>query len=369
MELPTRPASELRLKRLSIELTNICNLHCGYCLRDEDALYHQHAAFFPPELLRRILSRAREAFGLNRVGFTGGEVTIHPRFEEIVDTVTSEGFGFSFVTNGWLFERVFPTLRRHRGAIRVIAFSLDGATRDAHDRWRGHGSFTRVIQAMTRCRFSDIPFSVKVTLHRDATAQLEQLVLLAARLGARAVHCSHLLPTSEALDAEHGLSLAERQDAERELAALAGIVRLPLRLSTGYYNIDPAAPCEALGGQYCNVDYQGRLTLCCNLSGFRGAATEPDVVADLNHEDFAVAYEQLQHVRQSQNERRRHALAAFAERGQPPDLYTGSPCLFCLKSFDKLPWHHSDGTTHRLAVVHAAGAAPHITRSESEVEA
>jgi len=356
VEIPGAPAGP-RLKRLSLELTNICNLHCSYCLRDEDALYHQAASFFPSDLLRRILVRARDAFGLTRVGFTGGEVTIHPRFDEIIDTVASEGFAFSFVTNGWLFERVFPTLRRHRGAIRVIAFSLDGATRAAHDRWRGHGSFTRVIQAMTRCRFSDMPFSVKVTLRRDTVAELEQIVLLAARLGAKAVHCSHLLPTSEAADTEYGLTLAERQDAERELATLASIMRLPVRLSTGYYNIDPAPPCEALDGQYCNVDYRGRLTLCCNLAGFRGAATEPDVVADLNHEDFATAYAKLQDVRQAQNERRRSALAAFIQQGQQPDLYTGSPCLFCLKSFDKLPWHQTTTTPHRLPVLNTCGAS------------
>jgi MoaA/NifB/PqqE/SkfB family radical SAM enzyme len=363
VDLSPAPANELRLERLSIELINTCNLHCSYCLRDEEALYHQKAAFFSPDLLRRILSRARDAFGLNRVGLTGGEVTIHPRFDEIVDTITSEGFAFSFVTNGWLFERVFSTLRRHRKAIRVIAFSLDGATRSAHDRWRGHGSFTRVVQAITRCRFSDIPFSVKVTLRRDTVAQLEQIVLLAARLGARTVHCSHLLPTSEAVDTEHGLSLAERQEAERELASLASIVRMPLKLSTGYYNIDPAPPCEALNGRYCNVDYQGRLTLCCNLSGFRGGTTEPDVVADLKHEDFATAYEKLQDVRQAQNERRRNALAAYAERSQRPDLYAGSPCLFCLKSFDKLPWH-TTGTTHRLAVVNACEPGAHTARSD-----
>ena len=27
--------------RLIVELTNICNLHCSYCLRDEDARYQQ----------------------------------------------------------------------------------------------------------------------------------------------------------------------------------------------------------------------------------------------------------------------------------------------------------------------------------------
>jgi molybdenum cofactor biosynthesis enzyme MoaA len=38
-------------KRISVELTNICNLHCSYCLRDEDALYHAPANFLSVELL------------------------------------------------------------------------------------------------------------------------------------------------------------------------------------------------------------------------------------------------------------------------------------------------------------------------------
>jgi MoaA/NifB/PqqE/SkfB family radical SAM enzyme len=362
------PETGPRLTRLSVELTNICNLHCGYCLRDEDALYHHQALFFAPDLLRRILASARDRFGLERVGFTGGEVTTHPRFDDIIETVVGEGLGFSFVTNGWLFERVFATLRRHRDAIRVIAFSLDGATALAHDRWRGEGSFNRVIQAVTRCRFSDMPFAVKVTLRRDTVAQLEAIVLLAARLGARSLHCSHLLPTSEAVEIEHALDLAERREAERELATLAGIVRMPVRMTTGYLNTDPAPPCDALAGQYCNVDYRGRMTLCCNLSGFRGAASEPDVVADLNHEDFADAYARLQTVREAQNERRRRALAAYAERQEPVDLQTGSPCLFCLKSFDKLPWHDMKGTARVLSIVNARSQEDGQSRRKCEME-
>ncbi len=37
-------------RRLSVELTNICNLHCSYCLRDEDALYNKHPNFLSLEL-------------------------------------------------------------------------------------------------------------------------------------------------------------------------------------------------------------------------------------------------------------------------------------------------------------------------------
>jgi len=49
----------------------------------------------------------------------------------------------------------------------------------------------------------------------------------------------------------------------------------------------------ALAGVSCNIDYKGRLTLCCNLSGFRGAVQERDIVADLHQERFSDAYEGL----------------------------------------------------------------------------
>jgi molybdenum cofactor biosynthesis enzyme MoaA len=96
--------------RMSIELTNVCNLHCSYCVRDEDNLYHTAARFFPAPLLRKIVSRAKETYGVSYVSFTGGEVTIHPQFEEIIAAVAAEGLQLSFVTNGWLFDRVYPVI-------------------------------------------------------------------------------------------------------------------------------------------------------------------------------------------------------------------------------------------------------------------
>jgi hypothetical protein len=88
----------------------------------------------------------------------------------------------------------------------------------------------------------------------------------------------------------------------------------------------------------CNVDWRGRLTLCCNLAGYRNADSEPDVLADLNRESFAVGYARLKALAQLQLERRQQALSEIAARGETPDLYTGSPCLFCLQSFGKIPW-------------------------------
>ena len=340
---PTPPPDEIAgattmTPRLTVELTNICNLHCSYCVRDEDALYHSPASFFPVELLRKIVRRARETYGLVNISFTGGEVTIHPQFDDIVGVVADEGLRYSFVTNGWHFDRVYPTLVGRREALRVVAFSLDGPTRAEHDRWRGEGSFVRVVRAMTRCRAAGLPFILKAGIRRDTLPRLQEFALFAARLGAAELHFAHFLPTSAAHEDESALTQDERREAEQEIAILSNIFKMPVGVVVGYHDIDPAPPCAALRGETCNVDYRGRLSLCCNLSGYRGAAGEPEMVADLTRDDFAEGYARLRRVAAEQNERRREALASFAAAGREVDLYTASPCLFCIQSFGKIPW-------------------------------
>ena len=208
----------------------------------------------------------------------------------------------------------------------------------SHDSWRGYGSFVSVVRDMPRCRVGGIPFILKAGIRRDTHPHLQELALFAARLGASAIHFAHLLPTSSAAEEELALTPDEWRDAEQEVAILSNILKMPVGIVTGYRDLDPAPPCSALEGKTCNIDFRGRLTLCCNLSGYRGAAGEPDVVADLTKEDFADAYERLRRVAGEQIERRRRALASFAESGREADLYTASPCLFCLQSFGKIPW-------------------------------
>lgn len=356
---PPRTAEErLRTPSLSVELTNSCNLHCAYCVRDEDALYHTRAEFFPPDLLRRILRGARETYGVEEVSFTGGEVTIHPHFAELVEAVAEEGARYSFVTNGWHFDRVFPALLKRRESLQAVAFSLDGATKEAHDRWRGEGSFVRLVRGVARCYMSGIPFNIKVGIRRDTVPQLQEIALLAARLGARALHFAHLMPTSNAYESELGLNREERALAEQEIAILSNILKMEVGISVGYYNVDPAVPCTPLRGVSCNVDYRGRLTLCCNMSGYRGAQGEADVVADLRTEEFAPAYARLQRVVAGQLERRRLAIESQQAAGRDIDLYTGSPCLFCLQSFGKIPWHEPQAGTRSLPVISASQTLP-----------
>jgi MoaA/NifB/PqqE/SkfB family radical SAM enzyme len=270
--------------------------------------------------------------------------------------VREEGLKCSFVTNGWHFERAWPAVNANRDAVTHVAFSLDGATREEHDRWRGEGSFVRLVRAFTRCRAAGLPFSVKVGLRRDTLPRLEQTAMFAARMGASSLSFGHLLPTSARGEQELALDARERTEAEQEVALLARVFRMRVTVDVGYYNTDTAAPCSALAGASCNVDYRGRLSLCCNLSGYRGAEGEPDVVADLNDEGFAEAFARLSAVASAQNERRRAALEEHARAGVGrADLSLGSPCLFCLHSFGKVPWQAAAAVASRsLPVVQPA---------------
>jgi MoaA/NifB/PqqE/SkfB family radical SAM enzyme len=343
--------------RLIVELTNVCNLHCSYCLRDEDALYHTRASFFDVELLRRVVREARESINASHVMFTGGETTLHPAFGAVLAAVGGEGLKCSFITNGWRFERVWPAIASNRETVTHVAFSLDGATLEAHDRLRGEGSFVRLVRAFARCRAAGLPFSVKVGLRRDTVPNLEQIAMFAARMGASALSFGHLLPTSTQAEQELALDARQRTEAEQEIALLARVFRMRVTIEVGYYNTDTAAPCSALAGASCNVDYRGRLSLCCNLSGYRGSEGEPDVVADLNTEGFAEAFARLRAVADAQNERRRVALETHAREGGAYDVGIGSPCIFCLRSFGKVPWRDAaEGLARSLPVMQPARA-------------
>jgi len=336
METDVQFSDDYGPHRLSVELANICNLHCSYCFRSDDNLYSSQAEFFPLELLQGVVTEARDVANVTRINFTGGEPTLHPQFGETLRTIGDAGLTASFVTNGWHFDRVWPTLQANRAAVSHVAFSLDGVTREDHDRWRGKGSFDRLVRAFTRCYMSQLPFGIKIVIRRDLVDQLEQIAIFAARMGAASLNFVHVMPTSSAVVDDSALSLEEQRAAQQEIAILARIFKMNIGIDVGYYNTDTTRPpCAPLAGVSMNIDYRGRLSLCCNLSGFRGADQEQDVVADLNVESFASAYEKFRGLAARQLQRRKDALASIRE----PDVYTGSPCMFCLQSFGKIPWH------------------------------
>ncbi len=337
---------------LGVELVNVCNLRCRYCFRAEEMLYGP-ASFFPRERLAGIVDALRREWPRFHLSFTGGEVALHPEFGAIADDLRARKVRYRFVTNGWHFDRLLEPLLRTRECLGDIVFSLDGATREDHDSWRGKGSYDRLMHALTACQEHRLPFQANVVLRKDTWPQMEALSLLSARLGARAVNFGALLPTSEHDHRELCLTPAEERQARREAGELSRVLRIQVRIALGLHDATPGAHCFPLSGQSANVDYRGRLTLCGNLSSFRGGDGEGDVIGDLREQGFRDAFARLGGLARRTLEHRDAALRDCAARGEAPGAFLGSPCLSCLQGFGKLPWA---GHVAAEALPPAAGA-------------
>jgi MoaA/NifB/PqqE/SkfB family radical SAM enzyme len=102
---------------LGVALTQHCNLRCPHCIRDDVATVRS----LDPELVLRLADEALELFGDVAMSFTGGEPTLHARWEEIVGGLAERGVPYRFVSNGWHMRRLMPSVDRFQPAyLRLI---------------------------------------------------------------------------------------------------------------------------------------------------------------------------------------------------------------------------------------------------------
>ncbi len=276
--------------KLIFELTNLCNFSCVHCIRDEEGPKHH----LPIELIDKVLAEVQPYHNITHVAFTGGEPSLHPQFTEIVQRVVDGGYTFGFVTNGWHFQKRLSELLPFQPAIRSLTFSVGGATEATHDALRRRpGSFRRLVQAVSLCRFHHIPFQINMAVTKSNRAELEAMALLASRLGCEALGYGHCQPTPDSLAADLVLPVEERRRVEADIANLQQTFQLPIYLAGDHYTPALFTQCPQLQMQEFNIDYRGYLTACCTLSNYRGGAPDTDVIADLSEVSFYEAHKRL----------------------------------------------------------------------------
>jgi MoaA/NifB/PqqE/SkfB family radical SAM enzyme len=316
------------LARIVIELTNRCNLSCGHCFEER----HAATGDLPLEVLEKVF-REGKSCGIEQVSFTGGEPTIHRQFEEIVDLVSQAGYPFSFVSNGVSFPRIYPLLVKHHKWFRGVTFSLDGAREETHDRLRAKGSYRSVMRAISICAFKEFSFTLNMVLTAQNRNEIGEMVGLAEQLGSGGVRFGHLMPTQETGLRNLDLTPQERREVEAEIWRLKKHASVPIGMAPGYFSESPFFPCGPLELEEYNLDYNGNLTLCCQLSGHSGANYGADVIGNLNEISLMEACERFR-------ERVTTYLAdkrSTIDRGDFGDL-DHFPCWYCLKYLGKTSW-------------------------------
>ncbi|GAB5450190.1 MAG: hypothetical protein Hals2KO_05180 [Halioglobus sp.] len=114
------------MRNLDIELTNRCNALCTFCPRDKTP----EQGFMPFETFTKTIERALELDVTPKIHSAGqGEPTLHPRFADIVDHVSSKGLEYGFTTNGSLLTEELSR-RVLDSSVEHICFSISDLGED-----------------------------------------------------------------------------------------------------------------------------------------------------------------------------------------------------------------------------------------------
>jgi radical SAM protein with 4Fe4S-binding SPASM domain len=176
---------------MSIELTEACNLRCDYCYRESDATKLSH---MPTDALLGLIEKLWAA-GLRSVELTGGEPTVHKDFRRIL-AVCAERFEMvGVLTNGTRLTDDLAQQFADMGEKLMYSVSLDASTAEAHDARRGvKGAWARTTRNLARLASLGVGIRVSMVVDERNFSDIENTLLLAKSLGARAFSYTPLLP-------------------------------------------------------------------------------------------------------------------------------------------------------------------------------
>lgn len=325
-------------QRVGFHLTDRCQLDCQHCLRDPA----QKPADLSLDLIATVLEQAVRVYAIRNVSLTGGEPTLHPEFNAVIDTIAAHGCAWDMVTNGRRFPSVLAALEAvpaRRAALRSLSLSLDGADEAAHDAIRGKGSYREVLGAASLCAARGIRFGIQMAVHARNAGQIEAVGVLAAQLGAAHVSFAMTQPTGTLHDEALFLPARAWRPVQDRIERLTTILKIPVVMPDGYPTEQAFNLCAPFRGETLHVDVQGRLTLCCQHSGVPSDGRREDTAGDLREVSLPAAHRKILGI---VHDALTEKLSVMEERAL--DEWEKFPCNHCLAMFGKPHWR-ADGAS------------------------
>lgn len=185
------------------ETTAACNLRCSHCRRTE-ALDELSPDELSTEEAERLVDEL-SGWGRTILVLSGGEPLLRADIFHLMKYAAEKGLVVALATNGTLIDQDVARRVRESGVDRV-SVSLDGTDESTHDTFRRlPGSFRSALAGAQALRAEGIPLQINMTVARHNAGQLDEMVSLAKKLGAVALHLFLLVPVG------CGMEIAEEQ--------------------------------------------------------------------------------------------------------------------------------------------------------------
>lgn len=186
----SRGHSSLRL--VAWETTRDCNLSCIHCRAAATRGPHPNELDTAAGLT--LLDQISEV-GSPVVILTGGEPLLRKDIFELARHGTQKGLRMVMAPNGTLITEA-TAARMVESGIQRISVSLDGATKQSHDRFRQvDGAFEGAVRGVELAKGVGLPFQINTTITQQNLEEIPKIQELAVKLGAVAHHIFLLVPT------------------------------------------------------------------------------------------------------------------------------------------------------------------------------
>lgn len=171
--------------------TNACNLRCKHCYQRADRPT-------PDELTTEeklaIIDQLVEN-NVSMIAFSGGEPLLCEDFFKVARYAHEKGLYVSIATNGTLLTKE-NVARLKEAGISYLEISLDGATKEKHDSFRGvSGCFEKTINGIINCVEAGMFTCIATTATKHNLDEIPEIINLGKKLGVRRVIVFNFIPT------------------------------------------------------------------------------------------------------------------------------------------------------------------------------
>lgn len=179
------------LRMIAWEITRSCNLSCLHCRAAAEKGPYE-GELTTEECFRFIDEVA--AFSKPVLILTGGEPLMREDIFEVASYGTRKGLRMVMAVNGTLLD-AHKAAEAKRAGIQRVSISLDGATPESHDAFRGVvGAYAGAMEGIDYLKEAGLDFQINTTVTKRNLGQIEDIFRLAIQLGAAAHHIFLLVP-------------------------------------------------------------------------------------------------------------------------------------------------------------------------------
>ncbi len=187
-----------------LALTYRCNLACAFCYagcsRGGLPAGWDETRTLDVDGFRHVIDVIHQGARCPSVSFTGGEPTLQPGLEDLVDHAVGLGMATNLISNGQLLstERVGAL---ERAGLRSAQLSLEGPDSATHDALVGRqGAFDRLWGGLDRLRQAGIEVHTNTTISRRNLSMLDGIADLVAERGLDRLTMNLVIPCGTAQD-------------------------------------------------------------------------------------------------------------------------------------------------------------------------